>query len=154
MAEQKAAYRFLQNGKVSEADILRLHRQALLERVRLESTVLLVEHTTTLNYTSLRGSARGRFVHAAVAFTEGRRPLGVSELESRARPESEPQAESRRWLRGFDQGRELGRMNLGRRVVVVGDRESDIYELLHWQNAHREEAPGWRCGQTGAGSAR
>ncbi len=156
-AEQKAAYRFLHNGKVSAADILQPHREALLERVRLESTVLLVQDTTTLNYTGLGGStrglgplkerassARGLFVHAAVAFTEGRRPLGVSGLESWARPESEPelerQAESRRWFRGLDQGRELGRLSPGTRVVVVGDRESDIYELLQWQQAHRQEA--------------
>ena len=63
--------------------------------MRLESTVLLVQGTTTLNYTGLGGRAqglgplkerasraRGLFVHAAVAFTEGRRPLGVSRLES------------------------------------------------------------------------
>ena len=125
-------------------DILQPHREALLERVRLESTVLLVQDTTTLNYTGLGGSARGLFVHAAVAFTQGRRPLGVSGLESWARPEAEPQAErgkeSRRWLRRFDQGRELGRLSAGTRVVVVGDRESDIYELLQWQSRHREEA--------------
>ena len=154
-AEQKAAYRFLHNGKVSEADILQPHREALLERVRQESTVLLVQDTTTLNYTGLGGSARGLgplkerggsaqglFVHAAVAFTEGRRPLGVSGLESWARPEAEAgrDKESRRWLRGFEQGRELGRLSPGTRVVVVGDRESDIYELLQWQSRHRAEA--------------
>ena len=101
------------------------NREAFLDRVRLESTVLLVQDTTTLNYTGLGGgmeglgtlkerssSARGLFVHAAVAFTEGRQPLGVSGLESWSRPESEPEAEqekeSRRWFPGFDQGRELG----------------------------------------------
>ena len=156
-AEQQAAYRFLHNGKVASADILQPHREALLERLRQESTVLLVQDTTTLNYTGLRGSAqglgplkerassaRGLFVHAAVAFTEGRRPVGVSGLESWARPEAEPAAEqekeSRRWFRGFDQGRQLGRLSPGTRVVVVGDRESDIYELLKWQSEHRQEA--------------
>ena len=156
-AEQQAAYRFLHNGKVACEDILQPHREALLERLRQESTVLLVQDTTTLNYTGLRAStqglgplkeranrARGVFVHAAVAFTEGRRPLGVSGLESWARPEAEPaderEKESRRWLRGFDQGRELGRLSAATRVVVVGDRESDIYELLKRQREHRQEA--------------
>ena len=127
-----------------------------MERCRLESTVLLVQDTTTLNYSGLKdstqglgplqertSSARGLFVHAAVAFTPGRRPLGVSGLETWARPEAEPAAErekeSRRWFRGFDQGRELGRASPRTRVVVVGDRESDIYALLKWQAEHADE---------------
>ena len=117
-AEQQAAYRFLHNSRVCSEDILQPHREALVERCRLESTVLLVQDTTTLNYSGLKdstkglgplqernGSARGLFVHAAVAFTPGRRPLGVSGLETWARPEAEPEAErekeSRRWFRGF-----------------------------------------------------
>ena len=156
-AEQQAAYRFLHNKKVGGEDILQPHREALVERCRQESAVLLVQDTTTLNYTGLRestqglgplqertSSARGLFVHAAVAFTEGRRALGVSGLETWARPEAEPAAErekeSRRWFRGFDQGRALGRASPGTRVVVVGDRESDIYGLLKWQAAHADEA--------------
>ncbi len=156
-AEQRAAYRFLHNDKVTGADILQPHREALLERIRQESTVLLVQDTTTLNHTGLKDStqglgplqkrsdtARGLFVHAAVAFTPGRRPLGVSGLESWARPEQAPPAErereSQRWLRGFEQGRELGRRSPHTRVIVVGDRESDIHELLASQHRHREEA--------------
>ncbi len=156
-AEQQAAYRFLHNGAVSSADILQPHREALVERSRAESVVLLVQDTTTLNYTGLRdsttglgplgersGGGRGLFVHAAVAFTEGRRPLGVSGLETWARPDGAPTSEraleSRRWFRGFDQGRELGRACPGTRVVVVGDRESDIHALLQWQAQHAAEA--------------
>ena len=156
-AEQQAVYRFLHNKKVAGEDILQPHREALVERCRPASAVLLVQDTTTLNYTGLRestaglgplrertGSARGLFVHAAVVFTEGRRALGVSGLETWARPEAEPAAElekeSRRWFRGFDQGRALGRASPGTRVVVVGDRESDIYGLLKWQAAQADEA--------------
>ena len=156
-AEQQAAYRFLHNKQVAADDILQPHREALVERCRPASAVLLVQDTTTLNYTGLadstRGlgplqertnSARGLFVHAAVAFTEGRRALGVSGLETWARPEVEPAAErekeSRRWFRGFDQGRALGRACPQTRVVVVGDRESDIYALLKWQAEHADEA--------------
>ena len=156
-AEQQAAYRFLHNKQVDGDDVLQPHREALVERCRQELAVLLVQDTTTLNYTGLQegtqglgplqertSSARGLFVHAAVAFTEGRRALGVSGLETWARPEAEPEAErekeSRRWFRGFDQGRALGRASPGTRVVVVGDRESDIYGLLKWQAAHADEA--------------
>ena len=156
-AERQAAYRFLHNPKVGLDDILQPHREALLERLRLERTVLLVQDTTTLNYTNLKDSAtglgplqqrtsssRGLFVHASVAFTPGRRPLGVSGLEWWARPEEEPEEEaakeSERWFRGFAQGRELGRAAPGTRVVVVGDRESDIFDLLQQQALHAGEA--------------
>ena len=156
-AARQAAYRFLHNKQVSSEDILQPHREALAERCRRETTVLLVQDTTTLNYTGLResarglgplqertGGARGLFVHAAVAFTSGRRPLGVGGLETWARPEAEPETgrerESRRWFRGFDRGRELGRACPGTRVVVVGDRESDIHGLLKHQAEHAAEA--------------
>ena len=156
-AELVAAYRFLHNDGVDPADILQPHREAMVERCRLHATVLLVQDTTSLNYTSMRevtrglgplkqrsNAARGLWVHATVAFTAGRRPLGVSGLETWARPEVKPadeaEKESRRWLRGFAQGRELGRACPGTRVVVVGDRESDIYELLELQAAHAGRA--------------
>ena len=48
--------------------------------------------------------------------------------------------ESERWFRGFAQGRELGRAAPGTRVVVVGDRESDIFDLLQQQALHAGEA--------------
>ena len=156
-AERKAAERFLHNDKVQERDILQPHREALLERVQQEATVLLVQDTTTLNYTNLQGStsglgplkeranrARGLFVHAAVGFTEGGRPLGVSGLERWARPEQEPAGErdkeSRRWLRGLQQGQELGRCSPQTRVVVVGDRESDMFALFERQAERPEQA--------------
>ena len=94
--------------------VLQPHREALLERVQVESTVLLVQDTATLNYTNLRGvtrglgplqdrasSSRGLFVHAAVGFTEGGRPLGVSALERWARPEQDHGQAVRVWDAAF-----------------------------------------------------
>ena len=43
-AEQQAAYRFLHNKKVHGDDILQPHREALVERCRQESAVLLVQY--------------------------------------------------------------------------------------------------------------
>jgi len=158
-AELRAATRLLHNDKVQDVDILQPHREALLERAQVESTVLLVQDTTTLNFTNLKActsglgplkertsSARGLFVHATVGFTEGGRPLGVSGLERWARPEQEPdpaaerEKESQRWFRGLQQGQELGRSSPQTRVVVVGDRESDIFGLFERQAERREQA--------------
>ena len=150
-AAQQAAYRFLHNGRVGAEDTLQPHWEAPLDRCQLEPTVLLVQDTTTLNYIGLRGNARGLgplkkrndrtrglWVHVAIAFTQGRWPLGVSGLETWARPEQEPEAEkeSRRWLRGLEQGREPGWGSPQTRVIMVGDRESDIYELFRRQREH------------------
>ena len=97
-AAQVGAYRFLHNDQVSATDVLQPHREALVERCRQQASVLLVQDTTTLNYSGLAGVANGPgplgdkskasaglYVHAAVAFTEGGRPLGVSGLEVWAR---------------------------------------------------------------------
>ena len=45
-AEQKAAYRLLSNGKVSMEHILEPHQEMLVERCRLEPTVLAIQDTT------------------------------------------------------------------------------------------------------------
>ena len=93
----------------------------MLERCQLHREVLLGQDTTSLKFTTLRrlayslgplkdreSAARGLWVHAAVAFTPGRRPLGVGELEVWARPEQEPpdglEKESRRCLRDSRRG--------------------------------------------------
>ena len=87
------SYSFLHSGKVAAEDILQPHREELLEGCRLHGTVLLVQDSATLNNTALGASTSGRgalqercsragvgdeFVHAAVGFTAGGRPLGVS----------------------------------------------------------------------------
>ena len=156
-ALQQGAYRPLHNGRVSMEDVLQPHREALAERCRqLTGTVLLVQDTTTLNYTGLKdctadlgplkergNSARGLHVHAAMAFSEGRRPLGVSGLEVWSRPLEKPpeveEKESRRWFRGLEQGCELSSACPERQIVVVGDRERDIFDLFREHSERSEE---------------
>ena len=157
-AEQKAAYRFLSNGQVTMDDILEPHREALTERCRLESTVLVAQDTTTLNYTSRRhrtgdlvkigGGGRGLMVHASLAFTESGRPLGVLALDADARKpadelsEASEEKESIRWFDGLAAAQELGRAcgSARGRVVNVCDREADIYDLFKAQAAAPDEA--------------
>ena len=56
-AARVGAYRFLHNDQVSATDVLQPHREALVERCRQEASVLLVQDTTTLNYSGLAGMA-------------------------------------------------------------------------------------------------
>ena len=147
------AYRFLHNDQVSAADVLQPHREALVERCRQEASVLLVQDTTTLNYSGLAGVADGPgplgdkskgsaelYVRAAVAFTEGGRLLGVSGLEVWARAkagEAKPgEKESGRWLAGFEQGVQLAAACPGTRVT--------------WATARRGSPPVQRLPQSAA----
>lgn len=48
--ETKAAYRFFDNQHVTAEKILLPHRNATLERIQQHETVLLIQDTTTLNF--------------------------------------------------------------------------------------------------------
>ncbi len=133
------------------------HWEAMVDRCQLlGGTVLLVQDTTTLKYTGPRERTSGRGplkkrsrsspglpVHASVAYTQDLRPLGVSGLETWDQPLQEPpdecEQESRCLLWGLRQGFELGRACPGQRIVVVGDRESEIYDLFR-ERERRERA--------------
>ncbi|MCY4611398.1 MAG: IS4 family transposase, partial [Gammaproteobacteria bacterium] len=158
-AEQKAAYRFLSNPRVSMEELLEPHQEALADRCREEAVVLALQDTTMLNYHGLaatedlvsiagRGSgARGLPAHVGLAVSEGRRPLGAYELnasfrapaaEKEDRPEKEngpekedrPEKESARWLQGFHQAARLSEACASTRVISVCDREGDFWPLL------------------------
>ena len=58
-AARKAAYRLLANPRVRMDDILQPHREAVAERCALVTTVLLVQDTTTLNYSGLKNCTVG-----------------------------------------------------------------------------------------------
>ena len=158
-AQQKAAYRFLHNGKVGMESILEPHREALLERMRGLREVLLVQDTTSVNLDTsrdvIRGLGRiggggkreseGLWVHAGVVFTPGGCPLGVADLQIWARPFRQRAAqfersESERWMRGFERACELGRLCPGTRVISVCDREADNWELFERQAERAAEA--------------
>ncbi len=77
-AEQAAAYRFVENGRVTGEDILHPYRrEALAERCREEGTVLLAQDTTTLNYTSC---CIPDYLGTAISGLNGRRGAGSSGL--------------------------------------------------------------------------
>ncbi len=145
-AEQKAAYRLLSNDRIKMDDILQPHREATVERCRLEPVVLAIQDTTTLNYNGHRkttglvdlggggSGTRGILAHVGLAISETRRPLGVFELNATQRDgadaagEAEP--ESVRWLRRLESAGQLAMACPDTRVVTVCDREGDIWEMF------------------------
>ncbi len=139
--EQRSAYRLLSNGNVEEDDVMEPHREALVERMRVERrrVMLAVQDTTTLNYSnlgevedlvSIGGKGEGLFVHMGLAVTENRRPLGIYEVNSTIRNNEEAKSESARWRRGLQRALELEEACGGTRVVTVCDREADIWGLI------------------------
>ena len=140
-AERKAAYRLLSNDQVSMEHILVSHQEALAERCALESRVLALQDTSSLNFASLgategldrigangKATTQGLQIHVGLVVTEAGRPLGLFELNADYR--GQPQKESQRWLRGMDRAGELAEACPNTRVIAVCDQEGDFWNLL------------------------
>ena len=158
-ARTKAAYRFLDHPRVTMQGLLQSHYQATARRVAAEKVVLAVQDTTSLNYSAhpatemlgLIGSEPegpvGMLVHSTLAFNEAGTPLGLLDVQSWVRDPDErgkkhqrhelplEAKESVRWLRSLEAVARVQARCPNTRVVSVGDREADIYELFVWAQA-------------------
>lgn len=159
-AALEAAYRFLNNPRVSSAEILRPHAERTFERMRASSECLVVHDTTMLAFPGESerdglgpikgGAARGFFAHVglALADAESRTPLGVVGLETWAQSRNKKKFVKRK-VAG-DDGRASDRWRVAvekfersfeapGHAVHVMDREGDMYFLLGFlvENGHR-----------------
>ena len=85
--DTKAAYRFLDSHRVSPEAIRAGHVQSCVERVASQPTVLIVQDTTTLDFTHHPGTKglgyldhprlRGLVMHTGLACTVEGVPLGI-----------------------------------------------------------------------------
>lgn len=148
------AYRFFQNPKVTMDVLLDAHREATIDRIRQHTVVLAPQDTTTLDYTGHRmteglgpvchksDQSIGLLLHDTLAFTEDGTPLGVLDAQCWARDENDQdkskrrhilpieQKESMKWLRSFERVAQIQQLCPDTRLISIGDRESDIYELF------------------------
>ena len=150
-AEMEAAYRLLDNEKVSEAKILAPHRDATLKRLAALPLVLLGQDTTEFDFTReseriggpLSDDARwGLLGHVMMAFSPAGLPLGVLAATLWARDPTRfghskkdrkaPLAfkETSRWLAGYREASELAKELPETAMVVLSDSEGDLYECL------------------------
>jgi len=153
-AETKATYRFLDHPETSMDTILESHYQATVARMSREKVVLAVQDTTTLNYTahpatenlgpigSRKDGSIGLIVHDTMAFNREGTPLGLLDVQCWARDGADfgkkkrrhhlpiEQKESFKWLISFRKVAQAQKQCPETRVVSVGDREADIYELF------------------------
>jgi len=149
-AGTKAAYRFFDNPKVSHAAIMDSHREACVKRIEGEERVLVLQDTTTLNFSHHPATTglgplenpkqRGMLVHTSMAVSTAGVPLGIldqkvwvrdpAEVGQRHRRKARPieEKESFKWLTGLAQStRDLPGQVC---VITVADREADVYELF------------------------
>jgi len=154
-AKTKAAYRFFDHPETSMDILLQPHYEATRQRVRAEKVVLAVQDTTSLNYSthpatenlgpigSQQEGIIGLLVHSTMAFNLEGTPLGLLDVQCWARDAAEfgkhhqrkerptEEKESSKWLKSFRCVAAVQRLTPATRLVSVGDRESDIYELFH-----------------------
>ena len=149
-AESEGAYRLLGSEAVEPRAIIDAVRDACVERIAKEKTVLAIQDTTLFNFTSHPGTEGmgvlgrsnlvGFLTHAVLAVSTDGVPLGVLDHRSWTR---DPQAigskhqrrkrpledkESERWLQS--QRRIHKSIPSATTVITVADREADIFELF------------------------
>jgi hypothetical protein len=153
----KGYYRFLNSGRdeLSLENLLQTHRQQTLRRMKKESTVLIVQDTTELNFSSrvhceglgqlgsnqTGAKSRGLDLHSCLAIGDSGLPLGILRLHGYApQPlgDKDPhrpieQKESYRWLEGYQAAAEVAALLPDTRVISMSDRESDMFELFDFR---------------------
>ena len=163
-SETKAVYRFFDNPSVTPKKLLKPHQVATLERIKAHPTVLLIEDTSSLNYSGQlarkdigplqQNNVRGLFIHPMLAVTPDRVCLGILSYEQWSRDEltedakfrkekrrAQPiyQKESYRWLKGYKKAEYLSKSFPDKNFVYIADREGDIYEIF--QQSSKSTAP-------------
>ncbi len=158
--ETKAAYRLLDNGRVTPEKLLEPHRECTLARVEGEKTVLCIEDTSELDYTK-KGDIdglgplnyeerQGLYLHPMVAVTPDRLCHGVLDCSTIIRDEgslgadkdkqrSIEEKESFRWLEGYRAVCELSKERPETKWVYGADREADIYEIYAEHSLRKDE---------------
>ncbi len=150
-SETCAAYNFLDNKKVTQEKVLEPHYQSTKKRMAQHKTVLCIEDTTELDYTSqpqLKGlgpltyeDQNGLYLHPTIAVTPDRLCLGVLNTlmwsrdpatygkKSKRREKALEEKESLRWIEGYRNVCKIAKGMRKTRCVYMSDREGDIYEL-------------------------
>src|SRR6266571_3746708 len=148
----KAAYRFFTNDDIAPDDMLQSHIEATYSRLYAVPLVLAVQDTTEANWTNLRATTglgplgctacQGLLVHTTLAITPDRVPLGLlaqqvwardpDDIGNRARRKRLPisQKASQKWLHSLDAVSTARDCCPTTRLVSVGDREADVYDVL------------------------
>jgi len=163
-SEAQSIYRFWSNPKVTQAAILNSHIDGTIERSRSCETVLAIQDTTDLDFTSHRASAglgylnqtqqQGIKVHNTFGVSGAGEPLGLLGQhcwvrEQPPKPKKGRKAaeqnynkpieekESYRWIECLRSAESKLAQSI--QLVHVADREADIFELFVQPRAANSE---------------
>lgn len=148
---RQAGSRIFGAPQMSVEKLLAGHVEQTVQRCQAQAEVIVAQDTTDVNYTTHKGASglgpingnadsRGLLLHTALALTTEGVPLGLLSQESWARDpatfgtaaqrRSRPVAEkeSQKWLTGLQ--RVADALAEGPRVVLVQDREADVFAFL------------------------
>lgn len=160
-SDTKAAYRFCDNVKVSETQILHAHSNATIERIKQENVILFPQDTTEIDLTSKKHTEnlghigqhekrKGFYLHPTLAITPDRVCLGVVHTKMWAREtfgvkttrktRKIEDKESIRWLESFQAVKEVSKQAPNTLCVNIADREGDIYEFFLETNTIAEDS--------------
>jgi Domain of unknown function (DUF4338)/Transposase DNA-binding len=152
-AAAKGAYSLIANRRssIELSTLLESHTEATQARMAAENVVLLPQDTTTLNFTGLRETSglgplgedkgQGLWLHCLLAYRPDGVPLGLLQAKCWARPkETQPagpgrnaksieEKESVRWVEALQKGAVTARRMTQTQLVVMADREGDLYEM-------------------------
>lgn len=147
----KGAYRFWDNTQIEAEALLSAHREATLTRGAESGTVLAIQDTTLLDFSShlamnglgpfgTGGRLQGLHVHSVLAVTAMGVPLGLlyqqawarqqgtTGLRHQRRARETADKESQRWLTALQATQD--RVPATMQVVTIADREADIFDLF------------------------
>ena len=143
----KAAYRFLNNPKVTPDQIQRTHRRRVRRRCQASPMVLAIQDTTELDFTGHRavqglgpignGGGQGLLQHSTLAVTPDGDLVGLLHQIWRTRVPV-PEGETRRQRLGRrresdfwpESVRAVGSLASDTRLVHVTDRGGDLFEMM------------------------
>jgi hypothetical protein len=154
-AHTKAAYRFFNHPEISMEAILTPHFKSTEQRIRKHQTVLVVQDTTSLNYTGHTDTVGlgpinkktgdksiGLLLHDTMSFTPEGTPLGLLNVQCWARDPDKAgskyerhrkpieEKESIKWLHSYRAVCEVAARCPNTQLIVMADREADIHELF------------------------
>jgi len=143
-SETRAAYNLFAHQEVTPQKILEPHVRCTLERSKEHNVVLVAQDTTELDYTKksdIEGlgtlnyeTRRGLYLHVSLAITPERLSLGLLDSWAWTRPFDDADAESIRWIEGYQRvceyQQQIKQEGADTQLVYMADREGDIYEIF------------------------